>query len=74
MIFLFWRKMVEGGTMTYSKKREPKNAAKCSVVGCNEPASISIPKYRNVSTLTSEGILPVGTQNWCKYHAPGGAR
>jgi len=52
--------------MTYGKTE----VKKCGVVGCNEPAVVIIEKYRDVSSLNTDGLLHVGNQCWCKEHAP----
>jgi hypothetical protein len=52
--------------MTYSKKITPK----CDVRDCNEPAVVTIPKYRDVSGLTTDGILHISDANFCAQHAP----
>jgi hypothetical protein len=52
--------------MTYSNKV----THKCGVVGCNEPAVVVIPKYRDVSSMNTDGILHVQNTCWCKSHAP----
>lgn len=43
-------------------------AMKCSKVGCDEKAVRGFKVHRGVSTLTSRGILPVGTTAWCEEH------